>query len=118
MDRIAEIVAKANSAARATARPEVSAAEVDASARRVIEQAGYGQYFTHRTGHGIGMEAHEAPYIRRGNDSPLLPGMTFTIEPGIYLRGRNGVRIEDNVVVTATGIECLTDLPRELLRLG
>ena len=118
MSRIARIVAEANIAARTAAGPEVTAAEVDASARRVIEQAGYGQFFIHRTGHGIGMEGHEAPYIRPGNESPLHPGMTFTIEPGIYLPNRNGVRIEDNVVITATGIECLTSLPRELHILG
>jgi Xaa-Pro dipeptidase len=118
MSRIARIVAEANIAARTAAGPEVTAAEVDASARRVVEQAGYGQFFIHRTGHGIGMEGHEAPYIRPGNESPLHPGMTFTIEPGIYLPNRNGVRIEDNVVITATGIECLTSLPRELHILG
>jgi len=118
MVRIARIVAEANTAARTVAGPEVTADEVDASARRVIEQAGYGQFFIHRTGHGIGMEGHEAPYIRPGNDLPLQPWMTFTIEPGIYLPERNGVRIEDNVVITDTGIECLTNLPRELLVLG
>lgn len=118
MVRIARIVAEANTAARTAAGPEVTADEVDASARRVIEQAGYGQFFIHRTGHGIGMEGHEAPYIRPGNDLPLQPWMTFTIEPGIYLPERNGVRIEDNVVITDTGIECLTNLPRELLVLG
>jgi len=115
---IAEIVADANAAGRTTAGPEVPAEDVDASTRQVIERAGYGQFFTHRTGHGIGMEGHEAPYIRSGNGIALQPGMTFTIEPGIYLPGRNGVRIEDNVVITATGIECLTDLPRELIELG
>lgn len=118
MSRIARIVAEANISACTAAGPEVTAAEVDDSARRVIEQAGYGQFFIHRTGHGIGMEGHEAPYIRPGNKSPLHPGMTFTIEPGIYLPNRNGVRIEDNVVITDTGIECLTNLPRELLVLG
>jgi Xaa-Pro dipeptidase len=91
---------------------------VDAAARAVIEQAGYGAYFTHRTGHGIGLEAHEGPYIRAGNELILEPGMTFTVEPGIYLPGRGGVRIEDNVLITAQGAESLSDLPRELQGIG
>ncbi|RME08153.1 MAG: aminopeptidase P family protein [Anaerolineae bacterium] len=111
---IAEIVLQANQAARAAAGPGVPAAEVDKAARQVIEKAGYGEYFTHRTGHGLGLEVHEEPYIRGDNQQVLQPGMTFTIEPGIYLRGRNGVRIEDDVVITADGCRSLTDLPREL----
>jgi Xaa-Pro dipeptidase len=91
---------------------------VDSAARAVIENAGYGQYFTHRTGHGIGMEPHEDPYIRGGNMQLLEPGMTFTIEPGIYLPGRNGMRIEDNIVITENGAECLSDMPRELHEVG
>lgn len=91
---------------------------VDQAARRVIEIAGYGPYFTHRTGHGIGMEGHEHPYMRAGNTDPLRPGMTYTVEPGIYLPGRNGVRIEDNMLVTETGVETLSDLRRELITLG
>jgi Xaa-Pro dipeptidase len=118
MTKVAQIVAEANAAGRLAAGPEVTAAEVDAAARTVIQNSGYGDFFTHRTGHGIGMEGHEAPYIRSGNDQPLQPGMTFTVEPGIYLPGRNGVRIEDNVVITATGIKCLTSLARELVILS
>lgn len=112
--QIARIVAQANTAGRQVAGPEVAAEEVDQAARGVIEQAGYGAYFTHRTGHGLGMEGHEPPYIRAGNTLPLQVGMTFTVEPGIYLPGRGGVRIEDNVVITAGGAQCLSDLPREL----
>jgi Xaa-Pro dipeptidase len=115
--RISSIVLDANTAGRESAKPGIPAETVDHAARAVIESAGYGKYFTHRTGHGLGMEAHEDPYIRTGNLLTLEPGMTFTIEPGIYLPGRNGVRIEDDVVITPTGAECLTSLPREVRRL-
>jgi Xaa-Pro dipeptidase len=115
MQRIARLVMEANAAGRSAAGPEVLASQVDAAARSVIENGGYGVYFTHRTGHGLGMEGHEDPYIRSGNPLPLAPGMTFTIEPGIYLPDRNGVRIEDNMVITATGAETLSNLPRELI---
>lgn len=112
--RIAEIVLQANAAGRQTARPGLPAGEVDVITRAVIQEAGYGQYFTHRTGHGLGLEGHEDPYIRGDNTQLLEAGMSFTIEPGIYLPGRGGVRIEDDVVVTAEGIESLTALPRKL----
>lgn len=111
---IAETVNEANIAGRRIIRPGATASEVDQAARIVIEKAGYGQYFTHRTGHGIGMEGHEPPYIRGDNQLPLRQGMTFTVEPGIYLPGRGGVRIEDDVLVTDTGVESLTNLPRGL----
>jgi len=111
---IAETVNEANIAGRRIIRPGATASEVDQAARIVIENAGYGQYFTHRTGHGIGMEGHEPPYIRSDNQLPLKQGMTFTVEPGIYLPGRGGVRIEDDVLVTDTGGESLTNLPRAL----
>jgi len=114
LHKIHRIVQESNAAGRAAAKPGVSCAEVDKAARAVIEKAGYGQYFTHRTGHGIGMEAHEAPYIRGDNMQILEPGMAFTVEPGIYLMGRNGVRIEDNVVITIKGADVLSDLPREM----
>jgi len=112
---ISRITAEANAAGRAAARPGALASEVDRAARAVIEEAGFGPQFTHRTGHGIGLDSHEAPYIRAGNPMPLEPGMTFTIEPGIYLPGRGGVRIEDNLLITADGNECLTSLDRSLL---
>jgi len=80
----------------------------------VITDAGYGERFVHRTGHGIGLEVHEPPYIVEGNATPLEPGMTFSDEPGIYLEGRFGVRIEDQVAVTAEGAERLNDATREL----
>jgi Xaa-Pro dipeptidase len=111
---IAQVVLDANCAARSAARPGISAANVDQAARDVIKASGYGDFFIHRTGHGIGMEGHEAPYIRAGNEMVLKPDMTFTIEPGIYLPGRGGVRIEDDVLISESGLESLTDLPRKL----
>lgn len=115
---ISAVVREANQAGRAAVRPGVTAHSVDQAARDVIFKAGYGDFFTHRTGHGLGMEAHEAPYMRSGNMQILEPGMTFTIEPGIYLPERGGVRIEDDIVVTNDGAQSLTDLPRELVTLG
>lgn len=116
--KIHEIVREANAAGRAAARPGVPCAKVDNAARAVIEQSGYGTYFTHRTGHGIGMEGHEEPYIRGDNMQLLESGMAFTVEPGIYLPDRNGVRIEDNVVITETGADVLSDMPREFRVVG
>ncbi len=114
---IAKIVLQANSAARKLAGPGISAHQVDQAARQVIETAGYGDFFIHRTGHGLGMEGHEPPYIRSGNDLLLDPGITFTIEPGIYLPGRAGVRIEDDMVILADRAESLSTFPRELIQL-
>lgn len=116
--KIHQIVQEANAAGRAAAKPGVPCADVDKAARDVIEKAGYGKYFTHRTGHGIGMEGHEAPYMRGDNMQILEPGMAFTVEPGIYLTGRNGVRIEDNMVITDDGAESLSDMPREIRVVG
>ncbi|MEJ5308798.1 MAG: Xaa-Pro peptidase family protein [Anaerolineae bacterium] len=107
-----EIVRRANEAGRAAVAPGVEAQAVDAAARAVIAAAGYGAQFTHRTGHGLGLEVHEPPYIVAGNTQPLMPGMTFTVEPGIYLEGIGGVRIEDDVVVTPEGVHTLTTLAR------
>jgi Xaa-Pro aminopeptidase len=98
-------------------RPGVTAEDVDAAARRVIDDAGWGEHFIHRTGHGIGMDTHEAPYIVAGNELPLEPGMAFSVEPGIYLAGRCGARIEDIVVCTDDGVRNLNGGPRELVEL-
>ncbi|HSJ87425.1 MAG TPA: Xaa-Pro peptidase family protein [Anaerolineales bacterium] len=116
--KIHKIVQDANAAGRAAGKPGVPCAAVDKAARDVIQNAGYGMYFTHRTGHGIGMEGHEEPYMRGDNMQLLEPGMAFTVEPGIYLPDRNGVRIEDNVVITETGADVLSDMPRELRVVG
>ncbi len=115
---IHKIVQEANAAGRAAGKPGVPCADVDIATRDVIEKSGYGKYFTHRTGHGIGMEGHEDPYMRNDNMQLLEPGMAYTVEPGIYLTNRNGVRIEDNVVVTETGVEVLSDMPREIRMVG
>jgi Xaa-Pro dipeptidase len=116
--KIHKIVQDANAAGRGAARPGVPCANVDRAAREVIEKSGYGVYFTHRTGHGIGMEGHEEPYMRGDNMQLLEPGMAFTVEPGIYLPNRNGVRIEDNVVITETGADVLSDMSREIRVVG
>lgn len=107
----------AQQAAVAVVRPGVTAEQVDAAARQVIADAGWGEHFIHRTGHGIGLDSHEAPYIVEGNDLPLVPGMAFSVEPGIYLSGRCGARIEDIVVCTEDGVRSLNVGPRELVEL-
>ncbi|MGB7339604.1 MAG: aminopeptidase P family protein [Phototrophicaceae bacterium] len=114
MREIYQAVLDANLAAQAIAKPGVTCHEVDKAARDVIVAAGYGDYFTHRLGHGLGLSGHELPNIAENNHVPLEEGMVFTIEPGIYLPGVGGVRIEDDVVVTADGIRSLTTFPREL----
>ena len=113
-----EIVWQAQEAAFRAVKPGIHAEEVDRAARRVIDEAGYGTAFFHRTGHGIGLEEHEPPYIVEGNAIPLEPGMCFSIEPGIYLEGRFGVRIEDIVTVIAGGADRLNHASRELLVVG
>ena len=117
MIRVHDVVLAANQSGRLAARPGTPAQEVDWSARRAIGQAGYGEYFVHRTGHGLGLEIHEPPYIVEGHLDLLKPGMVFTVEPGIYLQGLGGVRIEDDVLITDHGVETLTTLPRDLLSL-
>ncbi|HSM44516.1 MAG TPA: M24 family metallopeptidase, partial [Acidimicrobiia bacterium] len=113
-----EVVEAANQAGRDAVAPGVPCQEVDRAARRVIEDAGYGEFFIHRTGHGIGLEVHEHPYMVEGNDLPLEPGMTFSIEPGIYLPGSFGVRIEDIVVCTDDGAESLNRSDRGPVAVG
>jgi len=117
-NKIHKIVQEANAAGRAAGKPGIPCADVDKATRDVIEKSGYGKYFTHRTGHGIGMEGHEDPYMRGDNMQLLEVGMAYTVEPGIYLTGRNGVRIEDNVVITESGADCLSDMPREIRVVG
>jgi Xaa-Pro dipeptidase len=111
MREVFAIERRAQDAALAAARPGVPCEAVDAAARKVITDAGYGpdyEYFTHRVGHGMGMDGHEWPYLVRGNTLPLAPGMTFSDEPGIYIRGEFGVRLEDDMVITETGAELFT----------
>ncbi|MEU9129407.1 aminopeptidase P family protein [Kitasatospora sp. NPDC048540] len=109
-----EVVRVAQQKAFEAVRQGVECQEIDRVARRVITEAGYGEYFIHRTGHGIGLTTHEPPYMVEGETQPLVPGMCFSIEPGIYLPGRFGVRIEDIVTVTATGGRRLNNTPHEL----
>ena len=118
LEKIYSIVATANLVGRKIGKPGLAAGMVDQAARAEIEKAGYGAQFFHRTGHGLGMEAHEPPYIFGENSLKLQPGMVYTIEPGIYLKGLGGVRIEDDVVVTETGSASLTDMTRERITLG
>ena len=109
-----EALRRAHAAAVGRARPEVTAESVDAAARGVLTAAGLGDHFVHRTGHGIGLETHEEPYIVAGNRRMLEPGMAFSVEPGFYLLDRFGARIEDIVVVTHDGVELLNLRPRDL----
>lgn len=113
--RVYAAVLEANQRATAAVRPGIAAQEVDRAAREVLDAAGYGQYFTHRTGHGIGLDGHEPPWIMHGNSTILEEGMTFSIEPGVYLTGKFGVRIEDIVAVTATGVRNLAGFDHALV---
>jgi len=110
-----DLVRRANADATAAVRPGIACGELDAIARRVIADGGYGEAFIHRLGHGIGLEGHEEPYLVAGNEEPLRPGFAFSIEPGIYLAGRFGVRIEDIVVCAEDGPDVLNESPRDLL---
>ena len=115
LNEVYEVVRTAQAAGRQAAVAGNTGGDVDAAAREVIDDAGYGEAFVHGTGHGVGLEIHEAPAVSRGAPATLVAGMTLTVEPGVYLPGIGGVRIEDTVVVTADGpAKPLTDLPREL----
>lgn len=118
LKKIYEIVKEANLAGRNAGKPDLVAGIVDQAARRVIEAAGYGKFFFHRTGHGLGMEGHEEPYMFGENSLLLAQGMTYTVEPGIYLEGKGGVRIEDNIAVSADGSETLSSFSREFTVIG
>ncbi|MGW6455702.1 aminopeptidase P family protein [Streptomyces sp. NPDC055078] len=111
---IHDVVREAQQAGVDAVRPGVPCQEVDRAAREIIEEAGYGDLFIHRTGHGIGVTTHEPPYMIEGEEQPLVPGMCFSVEPGIYLPGRFGVRIEDIVTVTGDGCRRLNNTGREL----
>ncbi|MFD9130515.1 M24 family metallopeptidase [Kitasatospora sp. NPDC059571] len=113
-----EIVRRAQQAGFEAVRPGVACQEIDRAARRVITDAGYGEYFIHRTGHGIGLTTHEPPYMVEGERQPLVPGMCFSVEPGIYLPGRFGVRIEDIVTVTEDGGRRFNSTPHDLAVVG
>ena len=113
-----DVLVAAQEAGVQAARVGTACAAVDAAARAVITDAGYGDYFVHRTGHGIGTEAHEDPYVVAGNDTPLVPGHAFSVEPGIYLPGRFGLRLEDIVVATDAGPERLNHAARDLAIVG
>ncbi|NNE54207.1 MAG: M24 family metallopeptidase [Sulfitobacter sp.] len=113
-DVVHQVVEGAVQAALAAAKPGVKAHVVDDAARGVITDAGYGEYFVHRTGHGMGVEVHEPPYITATSETVLEEGMVFSIEPGIYLPGRFGIRLEDIVILRDDGPEILSDLPRDL----
>jgi Xaa-Pro aminopeptidase len=110
-----EAVREAQQAAVAAVRPGVSVGEVDQSARKLLQVKGFGRYFTHSTGHGVGLEVHEAPRVAAGQTDRLQPGMVITIEPGVYIPGKWGVRIEDMVVVTESGCDVLTPTTKELI---
>src|SRR5437588_5197261 len=111
MKSVFDIVHRAQSAALAAAKPGAECGSVDTAARKVVTDAGFGpdyKYFTHRLGHGIGMDGHEWPYLVRGNKLALQPGMTFSDEPGVYQPGKFGVRLEDDMYVTENGAELFT----------
>ncbi|MDG4860292.1 aminopeptidase P family protein [Streptomyces sp. T-3] len=112
--KVHDTVRIAQDAGCAVIQPGIACQEVDRAARAVIDDAGYGEYFIHRTGHGIGVTTHEPPYMIEGEEQELVPGMCFSVEPGIYLPGRFGVRIEDIVTVTEEGCRRLNNTPREM----
>ncbi len=118
LQKIYTTVQASNAAGVAACQPNVTGEAIDRAARAVIDAAGYGDYFIHRTGHGLGMEAHEAPSLVEGNNNPLPIGAAFTVEPGIYVPGLGGVRIEDDIILSADGHICLTTMSRDLITIG
>jgi Xaa-Pro aminopeptidase len=114
-ERIYQVVLRAHDEALAAARPQIKAEELDAVCRRIIEEAGFGDFFGHGTGHGVGLSVHEEPRIGRDSKVILEEGMTFTIEPGIYIPGTGGVRIEDTILLSGSGAQVLTKSLREML---
>ncbi len=114
LERVYEVVLRARQRALDALRPGAEARAVDAAARAAIAEAGYGDFFGHGLGHGIGLEVHEGPALRPHSETVLRPGMVVTVEPGVYLPGWGGVRVEDDVLVTPDGHEVLTHVPREL----
>src|SRR6202041_2394651 len=108
------VLENAQQVAVSAVEPGVTCASIDHAGRELIDAAGYGEYFMHRIGHGIGAEAHEDPYIVAGNETVLVPGHAFSVEPGIYLAGRFGARIEDIVVVTEDGVDALNVVDHSL----
>jgi Xaa-Pro aminopeptidase len=112
-----EAVREAQQAALDVLKPGVTAGEVDHAARKLLYNRKLGKFFTHSTGHGAGLEIHEAPRLAAAQEEVLQPGMVVTVEPGVYLPGKWGVRIEDTVVVTETGCDILTPCPKDLLTL-
>jgi Xaa-Pro aminopeptidase len=115
--RMYQAVLQAQEAAKQVIRPGIKAGDVDRAARRILKRLGLGRYFTHSTGHGLGIEVHEMPRLAKGEETVLREGMVVTVEPGIYLEGLGGIRIEDDVVVTAQGAVDLTTAPRDFLEL-
>ena len=113
-----ETVLAANERGRSASRSGITASDVDDAVQKVLEGSQFAQFRRHKTGHGLGLDVHEAPQIMRGNRQKLEPGMVYTIEPGLYRDGEAGVRIEDDVVVTDNGIDCLTSFPRGLRLVG
>jgi Xaa-Pro aminopeptidase len=113
-ERVYSTVLRAEETAIEKIGPGIACGAADGIARRVIEDEGYGEYFTHRLGHGIGLEVHEPPYIVRGNSLALAPGMCHSVEPGVYLEGKFGIRMEDLVCITDGGCEVITYSPKDL----
>jgi len=112
-----QAVREAQLASIEAVQPGIAAGEVDKAGRGLLKKAGYGAYFTHSTGHGVGIEVHEAPRLAKGQTQKLAPGMVITVEPGIYIPEEGGVRIEDMVLVTESGHEVLTPTTKDLIEL-